>query len=238
MATNTKIATDITRPDIGEVISLYQLDTTDLGGDIYYFTKSTNDGSSVVYNGITYLPIDFEFKDNEYNQDGLPRPKFRISNVSITLQAEIIAYNNLLGAELTRIRTLKKYLDGESDADPSARFPIDTYILHKKMAHNKLYIEWEVRSPLDNYRTLIPKRQILREICQFQYRTYSTETSDFVYSDANPCPYTGTDYFTRDGSSTTIANDVCGKRLSDCQLRFPSGGVPFQGFPSVAKIRI
>jgi phage-related protein len=32
--------------------------------------------------------------------------------------------NDLGGAVVTRIRTLKKYLDGEAAADPNARFPL------------------------------------------------------------------------------------------------------------------
>jgi lambda family phage minor tail protein L len=235
--TNGKIANDIRKPEVGEVIALYTLDTTVLGGSTYYFTRNTDAGAAVVFNGITYLPIDFEFKENQYSQDTLPRPKFKIANVSLTLQAEILAYNNLLGSTLTRTRTLRKYLDGEPESDSSATFQPDVYLLHKKTSHNKLFIEWELRSPLDNYRTLIPKKQVLREVCQFHYRIYNG--SGFTTDTSNPCPYTGTDYFDRDGNPTTIANDACRKRLSDCILRFGDSvdGVPFGGFPSVAKTR-
>lgn len=237
--THSKIKTDIRKSDVGVIVELYDLDATILGGTLWHFTRNTNNGNSVVFNNITYLPLDFKFIEDEKSSETLPRPKIKISNVSMTVQSEIIAYNNLLGATVTRTRTLKKYLDGESEANPSITFLPDVYIFHKLIAHNKQFIEWELRSPLDNYRTLLPKKQILREVCQYRYRTYSTTTSGFVYDTQDPCPYTGTDYFDNTGSVSASADDRCGKRLSDCELRFvPSAGIPFQGFPSVSKTRI
>lgn len=49
------------------------------------------------------------------------------------------------------------------------------------------------------------------------------------------CTYNGSKYFTQsDVITTDIANDVCGKRLTSCQLRFGNQNVilPFGGFPS------
>ena len=37
--------------------------------------------------------------------------------------------DDLLGAEVTRIRTFEKYLDGKPEADPSAKFPDDSFML-------------------------------------------------------------------------------------------------------------
>jgi lambda family phage minor tail protein L len=49
------------------------------------------------------------------------------------------------------------------------------------------------------------------------------------------CTYNGSKYFTQNDVITTdVANDLCGKRLTSCQLRFGNQNVilPFGGFPS------
>jgi len=63
----------------------------------------------------------------------------------------------------------------------------------------------------------------LREQCQWIYR-----------SDIG-CHYDGSDYYdANDDSVTDLADDVCGKRLTSCQLRFGDGSrLPFGGFPGL-----
>ena len=46
------------------------------------------------------------------------------------------------------------------------------------------------------------------------------------------CGYTGTNYFDAQGKSVTKASDdVCGLRVKDCELRFPTGSLPYGGLP-------
>jgi len=67
-----------------------------------------------------------------------------------------------------------------------------------------------------------PKRQCIANICQWVYR--STE-----------CGYTGTNYFdTNDVPVASSANDVCGKRLTSCKLRFgATAELPYGSFPGI-----
>ena len=52
------------------------------------------------------------------------------------------------------------------------------------------------------------------------------------------CPYTGSACYTKNGETTTAANDDCGRRLSDCVLRFgQENPLPYGGFPGLARIR-
>jgi lambda family phage minor tail protein L len=147
-----------------------------------------------------------------------------------------MTYNDLLGGHLYRYRTFKKYLDGESHADSNIYFPEDIYVLDKKTGHNKIFIEWELSAYLDFQGTYIPKRQIIRDTCTHVYRTWSVD--EFDYTNAT-CPYTGSDYFKRDGSVTDADLDECGKKLSDCILRFgETGDLPTRAFPMVSRVRI
>jgi hypothetical protein len=72
--------------------------------------------------------------------------------------------------------------------------------------------------------TPIPKRQIIRDFCSYQYRRWSG--SEFLYADESiQCPY-GLDtsgkynYTTLGKYNSSKSQDVCGKRFSDCELRF------------------
>jgi lambda family phage minor tail protein L len=136
---------------------------------------------------------------------------------------------------LTRRRTLKKYLDGEPGADPTAEFPADVWEISKKMGEDKLSITFELHPFIDREGRKIPGRVILRDTCSFLYRYYD---SGFVYPapvNSESCPYTGSSYWKRDGSSTgDPALDDCGKRVSDCKLRFGThDDLPYLAFPGV-----
>lgn len=53
------------------------------------------------------------------------------------------------------------------------------------------------------------------------------------------CGYTGTNYFDKDGNPVDDAkDDVCGLSIKDCELRFPTGPLPFGGGPIVTPLPI
>ena len=238
MSTNAKIKSDVQDFTPGKIVELYLLDATDQGvGAVVYFTAGTISGtSSVVHNGITYVPLAVQIEGMEYSAQGqLPTPTLTIGNISKTVQAEVIAHNDLLGAKLTRRRTFEKYLDGQPEADSSAIFADDVYYFNRKTAHNKYFIKWELLTEINYEGQQIPGRVVLRDVCTHRYRIYD---GGFVYDDAT-CPYTGSDYFDEYGGACDIADDQCGKKLSDCELRYAvTEDKPFRGFPGVAKVRV
>jgi lambda family phage minor tail protein L len=242
---STSIAEDIQYLAPGSIIDLYELDATNLGASQkYYFTNNTDNGELVVFGGITYYPLDFEIEGLEISGAGqLPEPIIRLSNVNNSIGAAVIGLSDLVGASVTRRRTLTKYLDGETTADPTAQFPLESFVIDQKTAHNKRFIEFKLVSFFDYQGIKIPKRQVLRDYCNFIYRYYDTNISDFDYSKVLGCPYvseTPGSFWDRDGIACAASADNCGKRLSDCVLRFPGNDtpIPFGGFPGVAKIRV
>jgi len=237
MTTNAKIKQSNQEFTPGELVTLYELDMTDLGGTTMYFTDTTLSGASVVFNGVTYVPIDVETDGWEYDGKQLPRPKIRIANTNKVLMAEIYAYGDLLGAVLTRRRTYTKYLDGQPDADPNAQFPVDVYVVEQKTLQNKFMVEWELSAYMDYTGTKIPKGRLLRDTCTHIYRKWTGSVFDYTKA---TCPYTGTNYFKKDGTVTTAANDSCGRKYSDCKLRYPNKDdeLPTKAFPSIARTRV
>jgi lambda family phage minor tail protein L len=227
MTTNVDIKQDIQNINVGSpIVSLFKLDTTVLGGGVYYFVSATESNTYVTFNSIQYSPLPVEFEGMSMTSDGkMARPTISISNISYLLLSEIITYKDLIGSKLTRTRTFMKYLDGQSEADVNAKFPDDIFYLEQKIQHNKYLIKWSLRCALDLDHIMIPKRQCL-SYCNYKYLGVSDANSE--------CPYDGSNgFFTELGVSTTEENDKCGKKLTDCKLRFGNNPLPIRGFPSI-----
>ena len=214
------------------IIELFELrlDSTLHGSsDVYRFHAGANadvDGN-IVFNSQTYTRIPIKADGFEYSNTGtLPRPTLSISNHDSTMSTLLLlvnattAGNDLGGAEVRRIRTLKKYLDGESAADPNARWPEERWFVDRKASESRDQVVFELASKFDLAGQKIPRRQVIANVCQWKYRS-------------DECSYTGSNYFDVNGNSvSTLAEDVCGKRVASCKLRFgDTAELPFGSFP-------
>ena len=214
------------------IIELFELrlDSTLHGSnDVYRFHAGANAAvtGNIVFNSQAYSRIAIKADGFEYNNTGtLPRPTLAISNLSSTISALLLLVNattvgnDLGGAEVRRIRTLKKYLDGESAADPNAQFPQEVWFIDRKSSETRDTVTFELASKFDLAGQKIPRRQVIANICQWKYRSPE-------------CSYNGSNYFDVNGDPVgTLAEDVCGKRVASCKLRFGENGeLPFGSFP-------
>lgn len=207
------------------IIELFQLQLNALQHGInetHYFHAgvNANNNSAVVWNGQAYQPFPIEATDFEYNGTGsLPRPKLRVSNVLGTITAVISTLpNGIEGAKVTRIRTLARFIDGVNfpggvnpygtpDFSDAAEFPREIYYIDRKASENRDAIEFELASAFDLV-GVRPGRQCVNNVCQWEYRSAQ-------------CGYSGNAYFNfNDQPVTTLAQDLCGKRVRSCELRF------------------
>ena len=190
---------------------------------------------NIVWNGETYQRVPVKAEGFEYKNTGtLPRPTLTVDNTTSLITALFLvvnattAGNDLAGAEVRRIRTLKKFLDaanfsgGNSDADPYAAFPEERWFVDRKAAESRNVVSFELASKFDLVGQKLPKRQCVANVCQWEYRS-------------SECSYTGSNFFdVNDNSAASLAEDRCGKRLSSCKLRFGENDpLPFGSFPSV-----
>ncbi len=240
----TQFAADLQGVAPSGIIELFTLETfASLHGSAstYRFhagANATATNGQVVFNGNSYLRYPVEATGFEYNGQGqLPRPTLRVANLVSTITAILQAVNtfnpgnDLLGAKVTRIRTLIKYLDAANfeggtnpygTPDPTAEFPRDEYYVARKSFENREVVEFELAAVFDLQNVRAPRRQVIANICPWTYR-------------GDGCNYTGDGYFDRDDIAvTTLAADVCGKRLSSCKLRFDNGdfGTAFAKSPT------
>lgn len=219
--------------DGGAFVELFVLDATALGGLIYRFHAGTNElAQPVVWQGETFQPFPVTASGFDFNGQSLPRPTLTASNVNGTLGALLYAYGDLVGATVTRKRTLVRYLDavnfagGNPDADPLSQFQDDVFFIEQKTAEDNVSITWELSSSADLQGTMLPRRQIIADVCTWAYR-------------GPECGWTGETYFTAADVATAVeGEDQCGKRLASCRCRFgPGAEIPFGGFPACGKNR-
>ena len=218
----------------GALVTLYELDATAQGGAISRFHAGTNGlRQAVVWQGNTYNPFPIEVTGFEMSGKGqIPRPVVRVANVNGLMGALVRDYQDLIGAKLTRKRTMVRFLDavnfaaGNPTADPTAAFPDDVFYIDRKSGENKVALEFELSASFDVAGVQLPRRYIVQNVCPFKYR--GTE-----------CAYTGTSYFDANDNPVGSAGlDVCGKRLSSCQARFGANKpLSFGGFPAAGLTR-
>jgi lambda family phage minor tail protein L len=216
------------------IVELFELtlDNTLHGStDVFRWHNGANANvtGNIVWNGNSYIRLPVQAEGFDYSNTGtLPRPTLTISNLDGTMTTLLLLVNattpgnDLGGAQVKRIRTLKKYLDGETAADPHAKFPDEIWFIDRKSSETRDAVSFELASKFDLAGVKLPKRQLIANICQWQYRS-------------SECGYTGTNYFdVNDVSVTSASNDKCGKRLSSCKKRFgDTAELPFGSFPGV-----
>lgn len=147
-------------------IELYDLDLTSLGGDILYFTPNASDvGGPITWRTNLYFPAPISVSGFEWkgSPTAPPKPTLNITNIDGFILSDVIEFNDLIGATITRWRTFKQFLDGEPDADPNAHLIPDVVIIEQKASHTNKQITWVLASPMDRENIKLPLRQILKD---------------------------------------------------------------------------
>jgi lambda family phage minor tail protein L len=212
------------------IVELFDLDLTPITGDAndkFYFTNQLKpDNAKIVWQGRTYEPLPILAAGYERSTTGqIAQPSLTVANVLGTFTQVIDSLDDLVGAKVTRRRTLGKYLDGEAEADPSQEFPLDIFFIERKTAETALTISWQLASVLDLEGLRLPRRIVTQNYCQWKYRS-------------SECGYTGGPVAdVNDNPTSNPALDVCGKRVQSCQLRFANQSLPFGGFPGAIRGR-
>ena len=226
----TTLNSEIQKLAASAIIELFVLDLTALGDSTYYFHAGTNGiMTNVVWQGQSYSAFPISATGFDFSTSGqVPRPKLAVSNVDGAITALVLTLSDLVGAKVTRKRTLAKFLDAVNftgsvnpDADSNAHFPDEIYYIDRKATENRNVVEFELSAPYELSGIQLPRRQIVQGLCGWKYR--GTE-----------CGYSASTYFKNDDTSTGSSTlDVCGKRLSSCKVRFgDTAELPFGGFPS------
>ena len=220
-------------------ITLYELDLTPVGDtDIRRFSTSSNVGSTVGFGGEVYTVVNLKSSGFELKSQGAAsRPTVKIANAGSLVSALAQEFGDLRGMKFTRIQTFRRFLDDGAEPDGTAWLTRDEYFINRRVASNRVFVEYELVSVLDQEGKVLPGRQCMRDYCSHLYRVWDPVAVDFDYTKAT-CPYVDALYFTRKGVSTSDPTlDDCGRKLSDCRKRFGQFGIlPTRAFPGMAKL--
>jgi len=157
------------------IVELIDLDLSPITADpadLFYFTNQLKpDDTKIQWKGNIYEPIPIASAGYEKSTTGqIAQPSLTVANVLGTFTQIISELDDLVGAKVTRRRTLGKYLDGEPNADPLQEFPIDIFFIERKTQENSMIISWELASVLDLEGLKLPRRIITQNYCQWRYR--------------------------------------------------------------------
>ncbi len=214
-----KVAQSLVDMQPTAIIELFQLyfNTVDKPSYSISFHGGSNFSRGIVWNGITYNPIPVETEGFEVNGNGqMARPKIRISNKDRFVTSLLNNNQDLQFAKIIRRRTFVKYLDNVNfdggnpwgQADPTAEISHDTFVISQKTAENRMFVEFELSSPLDLDNFEVNNRLVMARYCGWYYRGVG-------------CNYQGPPIETEDGRDLPI--NVASVN-SWAQLVSPSGG--------------
>ena len=152
--------------------ALHGLDSNNQSVVVRFHAGSNADiTGDILWAGQTYSRVPVKAEGFEYTNTGtLPRPTLTVANLSGVVTDMLInkdtgvnrvtPNNDLIGAKVRRIRTLKKFLDNESSADPYATFPVEEWFIDRKSLENRDVVSFELASNFDLPNKKIPGRVV------------------------------------------------------------------------------
>ena len=147
-------------------VELFVIDDSNASGQIYRLTNTRplDNQPYLSFGGQQYLFFPITSGGYETKSDGsLARPTLTVSNDDKTIQAAVITAGDLVGARVTRIRTLAKFLDSGETPDANQIMPPDVFFVEKMQSHTREQIVFQLCSALEKFAVKLPRRQITRQ---------------------------------------------------------------------------
>lgn len=218
------------------IVEMFEIDLQHLQLGIFRFASTNTGTRAVMFNGQEYPPTPIEASGFAWDGVGtMPRPSLSIASKDLYFLNLVVDADDLVGAPVRRIKTFRKYLDDGSNPGTGMSFPVDDFVIEKKSSQTRHHLSFELSMMLDQQGVQVPRLMVLRDTCVLRYRYWTN--NQWRYKDVS-CPYTGTRMFKNNGEETfEPTEDACGKRISDCQLRFGEDAtLPRLAFPGVGRM--
>lgn len=222
------IQEDLSTLEPGGQVTLYEVDGSAFGAGVLRFHSHLQAGA-IWWQGRQYDPWPVNATGFEFNSDKPPQPTLSIGNNNRLATILCSMFEDMVGAIVTRRRTLVKYLDaknfpgGNATADPSEGMRDEVWRIERKLSESFQAVEFQLTSAMDFQGQRLPRRQMIAGQCAWQYRSAE-------------CGYTGGAVADKeDRPVSDVRVDMCSKRISGCKLRFGENEeLPFGGFPGCA----
>ena len=160
------------------------------GGAIY--------SQSIVWQDYKYLPLSMESEGFDILGDGkLARPKIRVANQNNIITQFLQVYKDFKNAKVVRKRVSVKFIDDVNfeggnpfgEADPNAELTNETWLMGRKTQESKLFVEFELTSPLDIDNFSVNSRNIISKFCYWQYRGEGCRYAGLPIEDSDGNPF-------------------------------------------------
>lgn len=228
-----KLELELQRLDMDAIIELFILH---LGvkspalSDFHFHSGLNGVSQPIVWQGQQYEAYPAQLSGFKMSGEGAAaRPALTIANLTGTMTGLAGSFRDLIGVPVSRIITYRKFLDevnfpsGNPTADPTVEFPRQTFEIGQKIGENPVQMQFSLNSVIDIEGVFIPRRQIVRNVCTWQYR------GDGCFYDGPP---RANEY---DVIVSTYEADKCSKTLNGCRLRFGQNGILNYGsFPALS----
>lgn len=242
----SKLYAQVQKLDVGELVDLYEIDLTPLGGELLLFHGYMQIGP-ILFAGKEYQAWPIVIEGVEQTSEGpQPSPTLAVSNIGSDVNGDAlpgivsalcIQYQDMVGAFVTMRRTLGRFLDaanfpqGNPEADPSQQYPAQRWRIEQKLSEDSSVVTLQLANALDAEGRRIPDLTVQVSVCAW--------TRKGGYRGPY-CGYAGAAMFDMDDNPTTDpAKDKCPGRLSSCRLRqsgFLDGVLNFMACPAADRI--
>lgn len=157
------------------IIEMFEIDLSTIAEDFseqYFLTNEIMpDNSFVKWKGQVYTAFPIQAGGFDTTVKGpMPQPELTLANIFGSFSSLVSTADDLVGAKVTRRRTLFKYLDNGPFPDPTQEFPDDIFYIERKVAETNLSITWQLASKIDLEGLLLPRRVITQNHCLWSYR--------------------------------------------------------------------
>lgn len=183
---SSKVAKELLSLEPSAIIELYLIYPDKIKNPSFYLAlhNGSNFGGPITWQGQQYspAPIEIEGVEND-SKGGINRPTIKISNYyggnDRYFSSLLEEYDDFKNAEFFRKRTFLRFLDDvnfESGQNPfgkqdfSAQISEERFIVSQKVTETKMFVEFELTSPLDTESTKNTSRRIMARRCPFDYR--------------------------------------------------------------------
>lgn len=109
------IAQDVQKLEPGKILEFFELDGTGIGGSTVRFHPYNH--GNVIWEGDTYAPWPVKGEGFARTSAQQPQPRFSVGNIDGSISFLCLAFEDMVGAVLTRKRTFMKYLDAANWPD-------------------------------------------------------------------------------------------------------------------------
>lgn len=245
MALDTTLATEVQKLAPSAIIDLFELSVyPEITDNIIYqeptrFHSGVNGlEQNIIWQGNEYVRFPVEFSGFESNTKGtIPRPTVKVANIGGAISSLLYDFDNLIGAKVTRKRTLYKYLDAANfpggvnpEANPDVGFNDEVYYVSRKVVETGIFVELELSPSWDLHGIKLPRRLCTQNICMWQY-----EGLECGYFQLPKLVRLNQDFTSDAATGITVTSSAHQLQVGDgIYLNFLSG---LEGFSNVYNVR-